>query len=480
MSAGQKQFYERIFKFIRQYQMIEAGERVLVGVSGGVDSVVLLHVLYQLRERLGIDLHVVHLNHQFRGKEAARDADFVRRCAFRLQLACTIESFDTPALIRQKKLSPQDAARQVRYKFFETLASRINAQKIATAHHADDQAETVLLGMIRGVGIHGLGGIQPVLHQTIIRPFLTTTREQIEAYAQAEGLDYVFDSSNTSRKYLRNAIRLDLLPFLKQKFTPAIVKRLTAYAQLFQEDAFFIDKITRERYIQICRNVDDVINIDLELFTQENVTIQREIVYKAFEELTGSRHRLETDHARAVIELFTRKKVGKWLSLPEKVIAVRRSYPLGCLQRDREETLQRSIPPVFLTIPGKTTCDDFCVETEIFDTTRPKLYRHRGTKTTHVVSQYTDYACLCLPITVRSRLPGDRFRPLGMQGKKSLKKFFIDRKVPRDKRNSIPLIVDNKGIIWVVGYSIDDRVKITENTKKIFACRVYAQMKNEK
>ena len=479
MPAGQKHFYARIVEIIRQYQMIDTGDHVLVGVSGGIDSVVLMYALHQLKNRLGIQLHIAHLNHQFRGEEAARDAEFVRQFAKQLDIPCTIESQDVPAFIRRKQLSPQDAARQVRYKFFDSLAKDIHARKIATAHNADDQAETVLLGIIRGVGIHGLGGIQPIHEQRIIRPLLRTTREQIETFARTEGLKYVFDSSNASRKYLRNAIRLDLLPLLKRDFTPAIVTRLTAYAQLFQEDAFFIDKIAKERYINICKGIYHGIQIELTRFAQQETTIQREIIYKAFEEVTGSRHELETKHARAVVELFTKKESGKRLCLPGKVIA-RRSYKWGYLQQNNEHSPHCSIPPVSLVIPGCTTFGEYCIETDILETNIPDVSIRTEAKTTDELIQYIDYDRVIFPLTFRFRISGDYFHPLGMQGRKSIKKFFIDRKVPRDKRNTIPVLTDSNGIIWIVGYMIDDRVKLTEETKRVLTFRIYKRTKDKR
>ena len=475
MFAKQKHIYEQVIQLIQQYHMVDPGELVLVGVSGGVDSVVLLHVLNGLRQKLGIELHIAHLNHQFRGEEAERDADFVRDLAQQLDIPCTIESYDVPAAIQQQKLSPQDAARHARYRFFDAVAEHTHSHKIATAHHADDQAETVLMGLIRGVGLHGLGGIQPVLHERIIRPFLTIVRADIETFARAEHLEYVTDSSNASRKYLRNAVRLDLLPFIRERFTPAIVTRLTRYAQIFQEDAFFIDKIAARQYTQICQVVDGGVQIDVELFAQQDTTIQRALIYKAFEELTGSRHILGTLHARAVIELFTRKTTGKQISLPKRIVASR-SYSWGYLQRKiGQHSPRRTISPITLSVPGRTKFDDAIIETEILTTEAAESYIHQHADTPNVMEEFFDYDTISGPITVRFRLQGDYIRPLGMQGKKRVKKFFIDRKVPRHKRHIIPLFVDTQGIFWIVGYGIDERVKLLPHTTTLLCCRIYRE-----
>ncbi len=458
---------------MHQYQMVLSGERVLVGVSGGIDSVVLLHLLHALRHKLDIELHIAHLNHQFRGDEAKRDADFVRRLAQQLKIPCTIESSNVPAVIRQQKLSPQDAARQVRYRFFDTVAERTHSHKIATAHHADDQAETVLIGLIRGVGLHGLGGIQPVLNENIIRPLLTTSRADIKAFAQAENIDFVVDSSNSSRKYLRNAVRLDVLPLLQEQFSPAIVTRLTRYAQIFQEDAFFIDKIAVRLYRKICQESPGGIQLDLELFSQQDVTIQRAVLYKAFEALTGVRHELHTGHVRSVIRLFTCQTTGKQLSLPRKTMASR-SYNIGYLQkRTNRSPLKEAVSPVVLAVPGRTEFDAILIETEILTEKADEFRMRQSRDTQDVIEQGVDYDRLAGPLLVRFRLPGDRFHPLGMSGKKRVKKFFIDRKVPRNKRHIIPFFVDTQGIVWIVGYEIDERVKLSSHTTRILCCRVY-------
>ncbi|GAK49326.1 tRNA(Ile)-lysidine synthase [Candidatus Moduliflexus flocculans] len=475
MGTLQKQLFEQVILHIREHQMLTSGERVLVGVSGGVDSVVLLHVLRRLSHRLNIRLHVAHLNHQFRGEEAARDAEFVQRLAELYDVPCTIESVDVPARIREKKLSPQDAARSARYQFFFDLAAKIGAQKIATAHHADDQAETVLLGLIRGVGLHGLGGIQPVSNGIIIRPLLSTTRAQIEQFAQAEKLAYITDSSNFSRKYLRNAIRLDLIPMLQKCFSPAILKRLAAYAQMFQEDAFFIDKMTQAHYHNVCHREDAAIQIDLAQFFCLPATLRRAIIVQAFHELTNAAYTLSMKQVRAVLELFERAVSGQSYSLPSGIIASCQERS-GRLQHGKQlhglpdEAVLKAVP---LICPGVTRIGSWQIETTMKDrASSQSLLSHQQLQDEEVIVQEMDYDRLSLPIIVRFREPGDWFCPLGMVGKKRLKKFFIDRKVPQHTRQTIPLLVDQVGVVWVAGYAIDERVKVTTQTSRLLRCRI--------
>jgi tRNA(Ile)-lysidine synthase len=466
-----RQFHERIIRYIRQYQMLVPGDRVLVAVSGGIDSVTLLSVLSQLQHRLEIQLHTAHLNHQFRGQEAERDADFVRRVSQQLGIPCSIETRNVPELIKQHKLSPQDAARQARYDCLKTLARQVDASKIATAHTADDQAETVLLGLIRGVGLRGLGGIQPILNGKIIRPFLETTRAQIEAFAQHEHIEFVEDSSNASRKYTRNAVRLDLIPLLQQQFNPSIVKRLSEYARRFREDAECIERIARKRYARICKNVPHTIKINLDLFAKECITIQRALIYKSFEELTGTRHLLESQHARAVIDVFTANSSGKRISLPRHIRAYREAE-WGYLTSEQERICRSEKPETRLLVPGTGHIGALRIETEVIETRDVDGPLCTVVPNTQWV-QYVDADQVVFPIVVRYRRPGDAFQPLGMQGKKRVKKFFIDRKIPQNKRESIPIFEDLNGIFWIVGYSIDERVKITQHTTRVLRCCVY-------
>ncbi len=474
--SAEKRLHEPMIATIRRYQMLAAGDLIVVAVSGGLDSVALLYALHQLRQRFDLRLHVAHLNHQFRGAEAVRDAEFVRQLADRLGVPCTLATRDVPAVIRERKLSPQDAARQVRYEFLRALAVELSAQKIATAHHADDQAETVLLALLRGAGGHGLGGIQPVLDGVIIRPFLMTPRADIAAFASALNIQYVTDSSNHSRKYLRNAVRLDLLPLLQAEFCPAIVKRLTTYAELFQQDALFIDKIARARYHAICADAAGAVRFELARFAAEDATMQRACVYLAYQALTGRRYDLATARAQAIIDLFTRQAAGKRIALPHNISA-RRTAQWGLLE-NRASTATASsgeTAPCQLAVPGGTDFGEYRLDADIFATTTPEIVLREAHQCATAAQVYLDYDQIAFPVALRLRLPGDEFQPLGMQGKKRVKKFFIDRKVPRDQRHSIPLCVDQRGIIWVTGWSLADRIKITPHTRKILALRVSAR-----
>lgn len=455
--------------------MLAPGDRVLVGLSGGLDSVVLLYVLQHLRERFDIHLASAHLNHQFRGAEARRDADFAARYSESLGIRCYVGVKDVPQLIQQHKWSPEEAARQARYQFFDEIAHRVQARKIATGHTADDQAETVLIGLLRGAGLHGMGGIRPMLNHRIIRPLLTTTRDQIAAFARTEELEYVEDSSNADRQYMRNAVRLDLIPLLKQQLNPAIVNRLTTYAQLCREDAFFIDKMASEHYYHICEQRPGKIQIKLDLFAKEYIPIQRALLYQMYATLTGSSKGLETQHAQAVIALWTRGETGKRLSLPHGVIA-RRSYEVGYLEHPPGASEQAAGPaPVELPCPGRVHFDVFCIETHVRKiapemTDDPALLPTRTPEGAMI--QWMDYSCIHPPLRVRYRRAGDRFRPLGVHGTQRLKKIFIDRKIPRDRRDKIPVLEDDDGICWVVGQMIDERVKITSTTRTVLVCQV--------
>lgn len=469
---------DQVVSSIQAGAMLAPGDRVVAAVSGGLDSSVMLHTLAALRQRLQIHVHCAHLNHQFRGAEAERDAAFVRRLADELGIACTVDARDVPAFAARRKLSPQDAARQLRYQFLTTVADRIGAAAIATAHTADDQAETVLVGLIRGVGLHGLGGIQPVAHNPLgaaharlIRPFLDIPRQHIERMARDANIGFVEDTSNASRKYLRNAVRLDLLPLLQAHFNPAIVERLGHYARRFREDADCLDRIAADRYDLICEDLPERVKINLDLFAKECITIQRALIYRSFQALTGTRHLLESRHARAVIALYTEGRPGTRLSLPAGVRAHRESA-WGYLTTQPEELVQQAnAANVCLPAPGTTQAGPFQLTVEACDPPASQAALAYGEPAT-LWEQYLDAARVSFPIHIRFRRPGDVFHPLGMQGKKRLKKFFIDRKIPKNKRDTIPIFEDAAGIIWIVGLSIDERVKLTPHTTHALRCRV--------
>jgi tRNA(Ile)-lysidine synthase len=498
-SKNKPTFFDKILRVLKKYEMLEPGNTLLVAVSGGMDSVALLHTLNRLKARLDMSLHVVHFNHNLRGEESFRDAAFVESLAKKLDLPYTIGSGSVKELARLQKVSMEEAARTLRYRFFYEAAEKVGADKITTAHTIDDQAETLLLRLLQGAGLAGLCGIQPVLTQSIIRPFIETTREEIENFARGERLEYVTDSSNYDKRYVRNRIRWDLLPLLKQKFNARIVPRLATTADLFREDLHLLEQLTEESYGQVCRQGEhEEVWIDLNLFTRLHPALQRRILRKGFEKLTGTTRGLESNHVQSAVNLLKHGKTGNSIDLPGG-IKVRKSYERGMIVKksevwgpesgdalSKEESNNRLRTPDFelwtqneeiLTIPGAQSRNGLTFCSQVISV-KEKLsedppYPDRMTAS-------FDYDKLRFPLRIRRRRAGDRFQPSGMKGRKKLQDLFVDLKISREKRDRIPILEDRGGIIWVVGYRMAERVKVDSSTQTVLVCTVLSDQSTNK
>lgn len=508
---------------------------MIVGVSGGLDSVTLLHTLNQLKTKLKVSLHVVHFNHNLRGEESLRDAKFVESLTQKLDLPYTLGSNFVREFTRSYKMSIEEAGRKFRYQFFQEVAQRINANKIATAHTADDQAETLLLRLLQGTGLAGLTGIRPILNSTdkpifsektgfwngqIIRPFIEITRKEIENFAQQEKLEYVKDSSNLNKRYLRNKIRLDLLPLLKQEFNPQIIKRLATTTSLLQDDFCFLEQLTEAGYNQVCRQeTNQEISIDLNLFVSFHPALQRRILRRSFESLVGTIQGFESHHVQAAINLLTQGDTGKSIDLP-KGISIRKSYNQGIMSKRsspiKHQTqnlkLQRESPgpgktknlqieildaglnpgsvlrdleleEKILEVPGTQNRNGLTFTTQVFNVDIRERRNFKNFDNLSLTPEFQvgsltasfDVDKLRFPLRIRKRKPGDRFQPMGMKGQKKLQDLLVDLKIPREKRDLLPILQDEEGIIWVVGFRIAERVKVNFETQKILTCTVTLQ-----
>jgi tRNA(Ile)-lysidine synthase len=444
----------RIKGTIRRYSMIEPCSHIGVAVSGGIDSVVLLDILASLRQELPVALTVLHLNHGIRGKEAARDQRFVHELSEHYSLPYLDQEVDVPAYKKQNSLTLQEAARELRYRFFEQAMETYNLDKVAIGQTADDQAETVLMRLIRGGGARGLKGIPPV-REGYIRPLIEVWREELLHYAQHKGLAFVQDSSNLKKDYLRNRIRLELLPALSE-YNPGIKERLLHLAQVLGEDESFLDGLAEEIAKGIV-TVDHEVSISIPSLLSLPAALQARILQHAFARL-AARGTLEYPHITNVMALIGEGGGSKQVTLPGGYWA-RRSYDTLVLGR-QAETPAGMAGEIEITIPGRTRLEGLAMELEA------AIAEGRLDPQADPDTALLDFHRLALPLRVRTFQPGDCFIPLGMESPKKLKNLFIDLKIPRAERLRIPLVISGDAICWVAGWRIDERFKILPETQK--------------
>ncbi len=440
---------EKALATISKYDLLKAGDVVIAGVSGGPDSLAMLHMLCRLQERLGISVHVAHLDHCFRGKEAEEEAKWVRKISLEWGLACTVKKADVPALAKEKGLSAQDAGHIVRRKFFLELLEEKKADKIALAHHADDQAETVLIHFFSGAGGEGLGGILPI-NGPFIRPLLFVRREEIEQYCRQQGLEPRRDPSNMKNIYLRNKIRNQLIPWLEGNVNPNLVETLNRTAQIFWAEEESMKEQEKEAAAKCLSCTQHVAKVLLPEWSQLSVALQRRIIRRAYAHVAQNRG-LPYLHVEDVRQLAEEKQVGKVLCLPEKII-VEKEYQVITIYpaQDDKDKNPVTIKKRVLNIPGETYID----ETNQF--IRASL--------THQIPQPTENTVF-LPwgeddkiLYARARQEGDRFRPPGRNKAKKLKDFLIDKKVPRRERDGLLMIADEDEVLWIPELAVSSRL----------------------
>jgi tRNA(Ile)-lysidine synthase len=451
---------EQVLRTIAAHKMLTKGDGVVVAVSGGPDSVALLHILHQLRSRLGIRLHIAHLDHGLRGRDSRADARYVRRMAGRMGLPISMERIQlTPPM----EGGLEERARLARYDFLRRTARAAGARRIATGHTADDQAETVLMRLLRGAGSQGLSGIPPVRDQ-VVRPLIGLRRAQIEAYLRGRRLRPRQDTTNQDRSRLRNRIRQELLPLLEKRYNPGLVEVLNRVAGLEREESEYFTKLARERLKKVSRKASNgKIILDLsdfgDYFSIGEKYLIRELVRQARGDLRGIDH----DHLERIFGLILRGATGSRVYLPGGVVVEREPASLF---------LARSLPKSYehaVKLPGVHRFP------QLGWTFRGQVLKRtaafRADRGRSELEAHLDWDRLRGPFVLRSRRRGDRFRPLGMRGTRKLSDFFIDRKIPRWQRDEVPLLVGVDGIIWVVGLSIADPFKVTERTTSILWAR---------
>jgi tRNA(Ile)-lysidine synthase len=456
---------QRVQQTIQDYQMLELGHTVLVAVSGGIDSMVLLHMLWHLRESLTLQLCVAHLNHQMR-PNATEDAAFVETSARVLGLRCICQTSDVPAYQRQLKLSPEDAARRVRYAFLRATATQLGADRIAVGHTADDQAETVLLHLLRGSGLRGLGGIPPV-QGPVIRPLIRVPRADILHYVRAHRVPFREDPSNAQLQYTRNRVRHDLLPALCQHYNPRLVQALCTTAQLLADDEAALQAMAHQHFLAARLVVTPAsMRLQIDVLTSLPRALQRRVLRQALSELMSSLQGVTSTHIAAIMALLRPNAGNKRLKLPQGV-TVERQYEVLLLHRQAPSiAVDVEVP---LPVPG--VCRVEALAVTIMSAQLPRQAAVGPFPTGDVV--WLDAEKVGQDAHVRTRRSGDRLQPLGSVYAKKLKDFLIDAKVPRAVRDRLPLVVTSAGIAWVGGVRPAEWAKVTPTTRAILRLELH-------
>ncbi|AJE03147.1 tRNA lysidine(34) synthetase TilS [Geobacter pickeringii] len=448
-----KTISSKILAFATEHSLFSPGDTVVVAVSGGPDSVALLDILASLSS-LELQLVVAHVNHCLRGAESDEDERFVASLAASYGLPFHGETVDVRDFSRRECLSLEDAGRRCRYAFFDRLAGRCGASSVVLAHHADDQAETLLLRLLRGAGTTGLSAMAPRTAGRYVRPLLALTRHEIERYLRERHLSFRVDSSNADIAFLRNRLRHELLPALAG-YNPEISRRLAVTAELLAADEEVLERAVASAFERICHGRGDAgVELDVAALLREPRGIRYRLYRRCVELVKGDLARLAFSHVRQIDDLVRSPRPNLSCTLPEGVNVTRAYGTLvvgpAAVKEEFEGELFVDGPGTFPLPGGGELVVEVGGPPEGVD-----LPPHAGC---------FDLARTPFPWLVRGGQPGDRIRPLGMGGSRKVKDIFIDEKVPRELRRNIPLVFSGGELIWVCGYRVAEGGRVTADT----------------
>lgn len=449
------QMEDRILKTIIDHKLIENTDTIIVGASGGPDSQFMIYILNSLKDQIGFEMILAHLNHLHR-KEAKNDEDLVKKTAEELDLKFFTRSRSMDDYAKEHGLSSEDAGRRLRYEFFNDLAKNYEKAKIAVAHNKDDQAETVLMRIIRGTGLDGLKAMD-YKSENIIRPILNIKKSEIMVYLETKKIPYAIDATNFENDYTRNKIRLDIIPKLEE-INPKVVDQIYSLSELAKDDLEVLDGVIDDKFNDLAEIKKDKIVFDKAKFDKTNPAVLRRIIRKAIEILNGEIKDISKEN---IDEFLTIRSLNNGKKIIIDKLILRKTYDSYILENvNMREKFEEVIS---LPENGQINFDGLYIKTSIINTNKYDKSEKIG---------YFDYDKLVFPLKVRTRRNGDRFVPLGHKSEKKLKDFLIDQKIDREKRDKIPLILSDDKIIWLTSFRISDEFKVTESTKKILKIEV--------
>ncbi|WBW97942.1 tRNA lysidine(34) synthetase TilS [Oceanirhabdus sp. W0125-5] len=459
----------KVESYIKYNNMIDVGDTLIVGVSGGPDSMCLLNILLSLKEKYKLRIVVAHINHGLRGKESDDDEKYVEKYCEGNGMIFRAININVDEIAKSRKISSEMAGRDIRYEFFNKLKDEYKGNKIALAHNANDVAETIMMRIVRGTGIDGLEGIKAVREGVYIRPILCLKREEIENYCDTYNLNPRIDKTNLENIYSRNKIRLDVLPYLKENFNEDIINTLLRLSKNVARDNDYFRGVVHNLIKDYCEVQLGEVILNKELFEVHDALLTR-CIRECIAVIKGNTNNLEQVHIYDIIKL-SKKESGKKIDIPGGLLAMNSFGNIIILKKDTKLTEKLNLK---LEISEKNTLPNGDI-IEMCIRKRVEIKSFSKSKCT----KYFDYDKIKGNIYVRNKREGDTMIPLGMKGRKKLKKIFSENKIPPHMRNTLPIITFDNEIAWIIGYTLGEKYKIDNRTENVLIIEYKGEKKYE-
>ena len=458
---------KKIAAYAKKWQMLEKDDKVIVGVSGGADSICLLFVLLELQKEYGFELIAEHVTHELRGTAAKEDETYVREICKERNIPCVVYSENVELVAKKRKQSIEEAGRDVRREMFEKARKEYTGTKIALAHHKNDNVETLFMNLARGSKMAGLGGMSPV-NDFFIRPLLCVSRKEIEDYLKKNNIHYCTDETNFSDQYTRNRVRNHMIPYMEEHINVKAVDHISESMEMIRETQQFLqEEVDKYARVAVSKKGTEYRLLASEFVTLPNL-IKTYLVKEVLQKVSGKAKDLESTHIEAILDLFE-KQVGRKIDLPYQMVAIRvyEGVDVG-----RKSACEEQIKETVLTVPedgkrvetkwnGVRISYQVCARQEW----ERNALEKSGTKA-------FDYDIINDVLCVRTRKAGDYITLTKGGGTQKLKSYFINEKVEQSLRNHIPILADGNHVLWIVGYRTNPAYYVTENTKRILEIKI--------
>ncbi len=462
-------FENKVLNFIRENQLLQNGDRVVVGFSGGADSTALMTVLYELKDVLNIDIVAVHVNHNIR-QEAGQDADFAASFCNERGLDFVLVSENVPLYAVEHKLTEEEAGRIIRYEAFNDTLAKTDASCIAVAHHQNDVAETMLLNLFRGTGVHGSSSIRPV-RDNIIRPLLCVSRDEIESYLDEKKVLYCTDATNEENIHTRNKIRNEVLPYVTEEINSGAIRHICRAATEFSKADDYIYSEAEKLFKAVARKDTDGITIDLSKIYDKHEIIRRYLILICFEELTPNRKDITSTHIDNVLELMEGKSGTASLDMPYGLVAERAYGSFSLKKRKNIEKNEEQFYKITDFEQGK----DYDINIPSLGDVKVKVFSYDGLESIPTGTYTKWFDCDRIQeVIFRHRMPEDYIcvEQTGTIHKKKLSKFMTDEKIPIKDRDNIYILAEGNHCLWIPGHRISGAYKVGNSTQKILAISI--------